>query len=314
MNRSLMTACLAAAAIVGSMADASRADDFSINYKQIKFEYVEQDPDGGITFGGGSTFPALPADFFAPGSLPFDGYVKLSDPKGDDIAPDKIIRKTGGVFPDPPAPVDIWTVRINLPHQEARKHLNLRDSQRVNVSDFLRRAIPIEIVSLNLISAEPIIVNYSGGATELWDAQVELDPSAASQGLLQITHNPAGEPDGGVMNDGYIDILGTIKFTHTPAGGEPRHRFFSIVDRTQLTTTDAKWAHQHSSIAGGANREFIPGADPANPSAPLQILLFQGGGLDLPLRVMDVVPEPSSMMLVSLGSLALIAVGFRRRF
>ncbi|MCI0332468.1 MAG: PEP-CTERM sorting domain-containing protein, partial [Planctomycetes bacterium] len=206
--------------------------------------------------------------------------VKLSDPKGDDIAPDKIIRKTGGVFPDPPAPVDI----------------------------------PIEIVSLNLISAEPIIVNYSGGATELWDAQVELDPSAASQGLLQITHNPAGEPDGGVMNDGYIDILGTIKFTHTPAGGEPRHRFFSIVDRTQLTTTDAKWAHQHSSIAGGANREFIPGADPANPSAPLQILLFQGGGLDLPLRVMDVVPEPSSMMLVSLGSLALIAVGFRRRF
>ncbi len=280
MNRSLMTACLAAAAIVGSMADASRADDFSINYKQIKFEYVEQDPDGGITFGGGSTFPALPADFFAPGSLPFDGYVKLSDPKGDDIAPDKIIRETGGVFPDPPAPVDI----------------------------------PIEIVSLNLISAEPIIVNYSGGATELWDAQVELDPSAASQGLLQITHNPAGEPDGGVMNDGYIDILGTIKFTHTPAGGEPRHRFFSIVDRTQLTTTDAKWAHQHSSIAGGANREFIPGADPANPSAPLQILLFQGGGLDLPLRVMDVVPEPSSMMLVSLGSLALIAVGFRRRF
>ncbi len=49
----------------------------------------------------------------------------------------RVVRRSR---PNPAYP-QVWTVRINLPHQEARKHLNLRDSQRVNVSDFLRRAI-----------------------------------------------------------------------------------------------------------------------------------------------------------------------------
>ena len=271
MTRSLMTACLAAA-IAGILADISCAENIQLTFKQIKFEYVEEDPGGGITFGGGSAFPPLPADFFDPGSLPFDGIIRLQSAAGDTAM--TVIRKIGGVFPDPPAPVDI----------------------------------PIEIVSLNLVSAEPIIVNYSGGATEQWDVTVNLNPRETSDGAFRILHNGPGEPDGGAIlpMDSFFDLSAEVGFSRGP-----RHRFFAIVDRTNLSNL-SKWAHQNDNIAGGADREFIPGADPANPSAPPQILFFDGGGLDLPLRVIDVVPEPSSLVLVVLSA-GWILCGGRRR-
>ena len=151
MTRSLMTACLAAA-IVGIATTTCRADGINLNFSEIKWEYIKQS-DSGITFGGGSTFPPLPADFFDPGSLPFDGLVRLQGAPGLDAV--ILRRNAGGLFPDPPAPIDI----------------------------------PIEIIALNLVSVEPIVVTYSGGATEQWNVQVNLNPRETGDGAFRIAHN-----------------------------------------------------------------------------------------------------------------------------
>jgi hypothetical protein len=281
MNRSLITAYLFGAllvttAVVGNFVGPVRGESVSLNYPKIKFDYVTQD-DKGITFGGDSTFPALPAVFFGPGSEPFDGSVVL---KGKKILQNVVLeRRAGAVFGASPTPQDI----------------------------------PLEMVGLSLASVQPIVVTYSGGATELWDMEIDLDKDENSSCWIRVSHFAPDDPDGGVIlpAGSFFDIFADVTFSHTPAGGATRHRFFSIIDRTQLTTSDATWAHQHNSIAGGANREFIPGADPADPSAPLQVLLFEGGGLDLPLRVVDVVPEPLSLMLFALGTTMMIVTGRR---
>jgi hypothetical protein len=269
MSRSLFTAYLFGAllvftAVVGNLVGTVRGDQVSLNYAKIKFDYVAQDSKG-ITFGGDSTFPALPADFFDTGSLPFEGLIGLQSAGDTAMA---IIRKTGGAFPDPPAPVDI----------------------------------PIEIVALNLASVEPIVVSYDSGAIEQWDVKVNKDMNSSC--WIRVAHHAPGEPDGGTILpfDSFFDIFAEVTFTNTSPSGERRIRGFAIIDRSHLTTSDAKWAHQHASIAGGANREFVPGADPANPSAPLQVLLFEGGGLDLQLQVTDIVPEPASLALLVAGA------------
>ncbi len=278
MTRWLVTTCLAMA-VAGVLVDVSRADEIALNYSKIKFEYVEQDPAGGITFGGGSTFPVLPADFFDPGSEPFGGNIPLT---GSNILQNAVSveRTAGAIFGTSSSPQDI----------------------------------PSEVVALDLASIEPISVNFSDGSTQEWDLTVSLSMDENSSCWIRVAHNKPGESDGGTILpvDSVFDVFAEITFTHTPTSGERRYRSFAIIDRTHLTTTDAKWAHWHSSIASGADRDFIPGADPANPFAPLQVLFFDGGGLDLPLRVVDVVPEPSSLVLVAL-SVAGIVCGTRRR-
>jgi PEP-CTERM motif len=278
MTRFDSTVLLAAASIFGINTQSTSGEEIAINYGKIEFEYVEE-TDSGITFGRDSTFPSLPADFFGPGSEPFTGNIPL---KGSKILQNVVLARTSGaVFSPPLAPQDI----------------------------------PLEMVELNLASIQPIVVNYSNGLAEQWDLTINLNRNENSSCWIRVAHNVSGEPDGGAILpvDSFFDIFAEVTFTHAPPSGAPRHRFFAIVDRTQLNTSDATWAHQHSSIAGGANREFIPGADPGDPLAPLQVLFFEGSGLDLPLRVTNVVPEPSSMTLVALGTAALIAVGFRRR-
>ena len=277
MTRILTTVCLVGPAIIGNMLDEAHAEDIAFNYNKITFYYVWSTvSDNGIAFGVDSTFPALPAEFFGPGSEPFSGNIPLKGSKNVVME-----RMEGAVFGMPPMPQDI----------------------------------PIEINALDLASVQPMVVTYSGGAMEQWDVQVNLNPRETSGGVLRVTHNASGELDGGAILavDSFFDIFADVTFSHTPPSGTTRHRLFSIIDRTQLSSSGTpQWAHQHWNIAGGADREFVPGSVLASPSR-LQVLAFKGGGLDLLLRVTDVVPEPSSMMLVTLASLAVIAVGFRRR-
>jgi hypothetical protein len=286
MNRFLITACLAAAVIVGIVATTTRAEDIAFTYKKIVWEYVEQ-PDKGITFGGDSTFPALPADFFDPGSEPFDGKVLLTNVPGSGTAM-PTFRMSGAVFPGPQAG---GTEDINIGIGELQE------------------------ATLQLVSTEPILVTYSGGATEEWVVRVNLNPQETGDSALRVSHDGPGEPDGGTILpvDSFFDVFAELTFTNTPAGGGPRHRFFSIVDRTNLSNL-SKWAHQNDNIAGGADREFIPGADPGNPLAPLETLFFEGGGISLPLRVADVqVPEPSTLLLAIVGLVGLVLARRQRR-
>lgn len=268
MTRHAWTVFLTAVTIAGINLPSADGDEIALNYSKIEFELVEQ-TGSGISFGGSSAFDELPADFFGPGSEPFSGDVTL---KGKKILQNLVVERSAGAIFDPPsAPQDI----------------------------------PSEVLELSLASVEPIVVTYSDGLTEEWDMTVDMEKDNKSSCWIRVAQESAGEPEGGtILPEGtYFDIFAAITLSHTPAGGSTRYRFFAIVDRTNLSTSDATWAHRHDSIAGGANRDFIPGADPDDPSAPLQVLFFEGGGLDLSLRVIDVVPEPSSLVLLALGAL-----------
>lgn len=283
MNRFSIAVCLGATVVLSAWAELSCAENVSLNFKEIKFDYIPQDDMGGLTFGGDSSFPALPADFFNPGSDPFEGRIELTNAPGSGAGM-STIRTSGTNFPTP---------------------IPTGGTEDINIG----------IGELELVSADPILVNYSDGSSELWDVEIHLDPSQVSEGVMRVTHNADGDPDGGtiVPLDSFFDIAAELTFTNTPPGEATRYRAFYIVDRTKLSTVDALWAHQNNNIDGG-DRDFIPGADPADPSAPLQVLLFDGGGLDLPLQVVDVgVPEPSTLLLAAAGWVGLL-VAQRRRF
>jgi hypothetical protein len=273
MTRKLATLCLAAA-ILGVRSGDARGDNVSFNYGKIKFEFAPP-TEAGITFGGSSVFPPLPGDFFGPGSLPFDGLLPLDS--GAVVVQVKESGEKGG------------TEDINI---------GVGELQECTIS-----------------KSAPFMVHYGDGATEPWDVEVRLDPLETSDFEFDFTHNPPGEPDGGAIlpTDSFVNVQAILTFTNTPPASPTRYRYFAIVDRTQLMTTDATWAHRHDSIAGGENRDFLPGADPADPSAPLQVLYFQGGGLDLPLRLVNVVPEPSVLVLLLIGAATSSASRTRQR-
>jgi hypothetical protein len=133
---------------------------------------VHQDPSG-WDFGP----QPLPADFFGPGSDPFDGIIALKgDPLGSSplcpgdlgLADMIILRKNVAVLPGIP-------------------------------SDFI---IDVEIVELSLVSVAPITVSYNGGAyTEDWNVEMTISPSAPSEGSMIITKF---DPGGGAFDASII--------------------------------------------------------------------------------------------------------------
>jgi hypothetical protein len=116
----------------------------------------------------------IPAGFFGPGSDPFDqpvhfeGFPPLSTPlcpDNDLSGIDTIVERLGTAV---------------LPN--------------IGASD----VIPIEIVELKLLNADPIEVTYDGGQNpEIWDLTVTLAPSAPSLGLMTLTKTHAGGGDVG---------------------------------------------------------------------------------------------------------------------
>ncbi len=123
----------------------------------------------------------IPADFFHPGSQPFDGLVLLQGANGPPI-PDTFMRRTAPLFV--PNPGDSMTV-------------------------------PIELVSLNLVSCQPIIV--AGGDT-LWNVEVTLSPTPAPLGSMTVrkTH-----PNGGVFTSDFL-VQPLFTFTNTENPGDVR--------------------------------------------------------------------------------------------
>ena len=100
-------------------------------------------PDDGSTNHDLTTTP-IPADFFGPGSDPFNGIIQLE----------------GGNPVVPGTPIDTVVARLQ------------------DTSDFTGSAqsvIPIEIVCLSLTSSQPLTVTYNGGQNpEQWDVDVHL--------------------------------------------------------------------------------------------------------------------------------------------
>lgn len=131
----------------------------------------------------------IPADFFDPGSQPFDGVVYFRGAGVGPFGTDTTVRRLGPLcFPQP------------LPSTAT---------------------VPIELVSLNLVSCQPITVTYSGGGTELWNASVGLSPTLPPPGSLTATMSM---PTGGTFDAQFYV--------------QPVFIFSKVADPSQVRTLD----------------------------------------------------------------------------
>jgi|GEM_PF-1382999 len=115
-------------------------------------------PCGTMGFGDNGDYPPIPADFFGPGSDPFDGIIALEGgPSGGSQSPDTdvLVRRMTEVAPAPPPSTS---------------------------------TVDIEIVALSLKSTAPITVTWASGAPDsFFDVFVDLDLENPSNGLSDIT-------------------------------------------------------------------------------------------------------------------------------
>jgi len=165
--------------------------------------------------GGVDSAPAIPADFFDPGSDPFTGTVNLmSNPLGTFGgfgvgSADTIVRRL---------------VTANVP--------NMGDSD----------TIPIEIVALSLTSVSPITVTFNGGQNpELWDVDVTLSPSTPSPGTMTINHSA---PEGGTY-DADMNVFVLFTFTRQSDSSVRLLDSGTIPYNANVTTSNSpNWEHE----------------------------------------------------------------------
>lgn len=165
------------------------------------------DADFTFSFGIGTI---IPADFFGPGSDPFEGTVEFV-----------------GVPIDP----------ANLGNTDTIVR-RLEDTTDLEGGP---STIDIEIVSLRLVSVSPITVTFNGGQDpETWDVKVCLsDLEAQETGTMTITKT---HTDGGLF-DSVIPLRMRIDFTEVgDTGSGSIYTTFDFGDGFDLVATDSSWA------------------------------------------------------------------------
>jgi hypothetical protein len=144
----------------------------------------------------------IPADFFEPGSDPFDWIIYM---KSNPIAPssylaDTIVERTEDAILSDTLPVSSDT-------------------------------IDVELAALNLVSSEPITVTSNGGTNpKLYDVSLGLDTVTPSTGQMTITKTHA---NGGTFD---FSINSSVEFTFTEQGGAPT--VFTLVKPLTIATTE----------------------------------------------------------------------------
>jgi hypothetical protein len=218
------------------------------------------------------TFPLtdpIPAGFFGPGSLPFDGVVLLGGPAG--VATDTVVRRMGSMsFGDPPLPA----------------------------------TVPIELVSLNLVSCQPITVHYSNSSTAQWNVTVTLSPTPLGPGQMNVVKS---HTDGGTFSS-TLPVQPVFRFTRVD---DP---FVTTGPLDGPATTTTGWGSWSQIAPPGVplnTNNFYPGGVPTDPLA-LDSVSYSGGGLNLQLRL-TTVPEPSTFVLLGMGAAGLLVYVWRRR-
>ena len=172
-------------------------------------DFISTSGCGGQSFADFSKNP-LPADFFGPGSLPFDGEIHLG---GSTL--------NGGSF----GTSDTVLRRLS----EANVAL-------VGASD----TVPIELVALSLQSCDPITVQVNGQST-MWDVEVDLDVSGQlPQGDMTIMRTSA-------LGGTFSAMINTQpRFTFTEVGNISNTITFTGLEKgtgiLNLVITDAPWA------------------------------------------------------------------------
>jgi hypothetical protein len=145
--------------------------------------------DGWMTSGpikpliGTTADVTLPADFFFPGSDPFNGTVTLHG---------------AGLNTNPPG-------QLNSIDTIVRR---LQDTPPMNIGDVAN--VPIQIEALNLVSCEPITVTTGGTEHESWHVSAHLSATQPQPiGGMQITRH---QPDGGTYSSD-LPVIPRFVFT-----------------------------------------------------------------------------------------------------
>lgn len=198
------------------------------------YDLFETDPQNTkLTFDGPTT---IPAGFFGPGSDPFTGSVKFAgEPienfQGHDVG-------------------DADTV-----------------VQRLPVESPAQSFVSVELVSLSLVSVEPIHVRV-GNETQEWNVDVELSPSKHSQGYLQAEQTG---PNGGTFSSQLL-VVPLLKFKNV-SSGETRTLDTDLLiksdpalaDSLKLRAQNVPWRNGCIAPAlavPGLNDAFCPGFTP----------------------------------------------------
>jgi hypothetical protein len=208
-----------------------------------------------------STTP-IPADFFDPGSLPFDGVVIL----GGECT-DTVVQRLQPTFfeGDPPT-----------------------------------ATVPIEVTALSLVSCEPITVRYSNGAPDSrWNVAVRQSAVTPSSGQITL-ERPGLDSNGGTMRpDGgpvanYVEVHVEVRFVEV---GDPDHELglpwgerLRLVDPVPWSHTPPAGAILRPGTPPDATSNFFAGSDPANPTAAVVPLSLRGNLLSWQPRLL--VNEP----------------------
>ena len=222
----------------------------------------------------------IPADFFGPGSQPFDGVIYLQGSPLNTSAygsTDTVVeRHPGGPWEPPP----------------------LSDPAVY---------IAIEIVALNLVSCQPITVSYGTGPSEQWNVQVEL-PSSTGSIIPRKTH-----PNGGTFQS-YLQVQPLLTFTRI---GDGDTQVFNSPDFLNLTPSVSAWSYAAPGVlsvplyeGGPGTTNFIPGADPSD--GVIHPLRYNGNQFHLEMQVTPA-PEPGAIALLGVGAVCLLAYAWRQR-
>ena len=196
------------------------SDDINANGIPDECEFVAAGLDLWTTPAGGATFHDLvaapvPADFFGPGSDPFDGVIELA---GVPLVSDP---------PDVLGPADTVTER-------------LQDTTVLAVPG--QDTVDIVVRALSLAGTQPIAVTYNGGQdAEAWVVRVCLSDLPQPIGTMTIRRDC---PDGGTY-DATLPVFPKYIFTRVSDAAE-RTLDFGVVGRDPLSlhVTEAHWVYE----------------------------------------------------------------------
>ena len=239
-------------------------------------DLLETDPALTSIEFGGLELPPIPADFFDPGSNPFEGPISLD---GGQVSP--------GLCPnDDLNGVDTVIRRLS----DAQVPLDGKDE------------IPIEIVELSLVSVSPIVVGFSGLTPELWDVEVDLSTQPQSLGTMIIQRTHA---NGGVFVTD-LPVLPRFTFTSVADGNKVRILDAGLVGIPPLRfiSVGADPWEDKSPIPGSCTSNWCP-----TPGGPLILSASGTARLGAHPRCLEPTPTPvlSLGMMIALTALLLIA-------
>lgn len=174
----------------------------------------------------------LPADFFGPGSDPFDGGIP-----GDQTA----------LPPLPDCPGDLGETSLLL------ERLDTAVLPTIPSSD----GIDVELIAMSIVSNEPIIVTYGGGFNpEEWYVEISLSPTLPSLGTMTITQTYA---NGGTFL-GEVLLHPFFRFTRVSDGEE--RTLDGWESYSDMLDFSGPWVYEDPALpCPSCASNFLPGHD-----------------------------------------------------